>query len=365
MFGIGMFSKIKKLKNISICIFIFFIFIFCFFKYAKRIKNKKNINKIVFSVLLYDLDGTFLNRLEMYIILYDKKNNILKILPINTDIVIDKIEGTLIKQKSIRDIFNTDLINSNSNIAIYNFYINLYKVIGNIKIDFFINSNFKILSDVIYKKYNKKLIFKNNFCFIYDNTNFLIRSDIIDTILNFISLKIFNVYKIYYLFNTNIKKYFFILIYYKMKFFKPNIVFYDFPIKHNKGQIKPNIKNIKKILNSMYFITDINKNINIRNVTIDVKNASCIYNVAKNIAFFLRTNGFDVLDWGNSNAIYDKTLIKNHNGEFKNALKISKILRIGKILVSYDTNIYQNITIFVGKDFIKHKINNVLLNKSV
>jgi hypothetical protein len=330
-------------------------------------KTQKNVNKIIFSVLLYDLDGTFLNRLEMYIILYDKKNNILKILPVNTDIIIDKLEGTLIKQKSIRDIFNTDLINSDSNVAIHNFYINLYKIIGNIKIDFFINLDFNALNDIVYKKNNKESIFKNNFYCTDDNVNFLIRSDIIDVILNFISLKIFNAYKIYCLFNTNIKKYFFILIYYKMKFFKPNIVFYDFTIKYSKGQIKPNIKNIKKILDNMYLITDINKNVNIKNITIDIKNASCKHNIAKNVAFFLRTNGFDVLDWGNSNIVYDKTLIKNHNGKFENAFKIFKILKIGKIFVSQDINIYQNITIFIGKDFIKHKINihNILLNKTV
>jgi hypothetical protein len=363
-----MFLKIKKLKNISICIFIFFIFVFCIFKYIKKVKKQKNINKTIFSVLLYDLDGTFLKRLEMYIILYDKKNNILKILPINTDIVVNKLDGILIKQKSIREIFNFDIAENNYNIAIHNFYNNLYKTIGNIKIDFFISVDFKSLDNIIYKKNNnKKSIFKNNFYGIDDNMNFLIRSDVIDIILNFISLKVFNAYKIYCSFNTNIKKYFFIFIHYKMKFFKPDIVFYDFPIKYNKGQIKPNIKNIKKILNNMYLISNINENINTKNITIDIKNASYKYNVAKNIAFFLRTNDFDVLDWGNSNTIYNKTLIKNHNGEFDNALKIFKILKIGRIFVSYDVNIYQNITIFIGKDFIKHKMNigNIYLNTCI
>lgn len=56
----------------------------------KKLKDKGYIS---FSVLLCDTEKVFHGRFDAYIILYNKKTNILKVLSVNTDaVVFEKIE---------------------------------------------------------------------------------------------------------------------------------------------------------------------------------------------------------------------------------------------------------------------------------
>jgi cyclopropane fatty-acyl-phospholipid synthase-like methyltransferase len=83
---------------------------------------------------------------------------------------------------------------------------------------------------------------------------------------------------------------------------------------------------------------------------IDVKNASKKPHIAEKAAWLLRENGFDVLDWSNFPADYDKTLIKDYKGNFTQALRIAKVLKVGRVIVSYDSKIYYDIDVFIGED---------------
>jgi hypothetical protein len=89
-------------------------------------------------------------------------------------------------------------------------------------------------------------------------------------------------------------------------------------------------------------------------VLIDIKNASGKPRMAEKATWLLRKNKLDVLEWSNLCATYDKTLIKDYKGNFMQALRIAEILKIGKVMVSYNNRIYSDIGIFIGKDCVIH-----------
>ncbi|MDR3330825.1 MAG: hypothetical protein LBS47_01085 [Endomicrobium sp.] len=103
-----MFQILKKVVKypifiVNILVIIVLFLCVCIYKNADVSRKIKINNAISFSVLLYGTEKMFPGRLDLYTALYDKKNNILKVLFINTDTVVFR---NCKKVKSIKMLFN-------------------------------------------------------------------------------------------------------------------------------------------------------------------------------------------------------------------------------------------------------------------
>ncbi|MDR0956874.1 MAG: LytR C-terminal domain-containing protein [Endomicrobium sp.] len=342
-------KKIIKIIIFTICIFL--IVVLSFYIYIEKnniIENKiKNGNKVSFIILLYDIGNLFPKKLETYVVLYERSSNILKILSINTDVIVDFVKN---RGKSLKMLFYE---NSKKNLdyAIERFYLDLYKIIGNTaKVDFYLNVNFKKLKPIILN--DKKLrdfILNDNFK--NRDLKSLTHLEIIEYISKFAIYKVLNIYKQYGLLDINISKKSLFSLFLRFKFFKPVIMFCELPVKYTDLTVELDKRNTEEFLNKVYNVSMNSKKSN-NDVIIDIKNASKKSRMAEKIGWILRENKFDVLDWTNFNVSYYKTLIKDNKGNFYQSLRIANILKTGKIIVSYNSNIYSDITIFVGKDCI-------------
>lgn len=89
---------------------------------------------------------------------------------------------------------------------------------------------------------------------------------------------------------------------------------------------------------------------------IDVLNGCGVEEVAFQIAQYLRTKGFDVIDYGNYGAIVNESFIIDHVGKPDTAKLIAKVLGINenKVLRS-KSNYYNEFTVVIGKDYIMLK----------
>lgn len=310
---------------------------------AKKLKEKGYIS---FSVLLYGTEKIFPGRLDVYIALYDKRTNTLKVLSVNTDtVVLNKRE----KSRSLKTIFNENL-KKDVNVAIKKFYLDLHEVIGITAFaDFYINTSFEMFD--IAAGRNKKfkvILLKNNF----ENTDleFLNRIETIEYFMQLRSPAIMGICKNYGFFDTNIPKLSFVSSALRLKSFKPVLMFCEMPVKHTKTRVEDDKQGIEEFLNKIYYVSSVPK----KDVLIDIKNASGKPRMAEKAAWLLRKNKLDVLEWSNFYAVYDKTLIKDYKGNFLQALRIAEILKTGKVIVSYNNRIYSDIGIFIGKDCTIH-----------
>ncbi|MDR3071759.1 MAG: LytR C-terminal domain-containing protein [Endomicrobium sp.] len=287
------------------------------------------------------------DRLDAYTVSYDRQTNILKVLSVNTDVVVFKARG---KTKSLRTIFNEN-IKKDISIAIKNFYTDLYKLIGHTATpDFYINTSFETLDTVMRHNVKfKSIIEKSNFA--NKDLESLNRMDITEYVLHLIPHAITKIYKNYSFLDTNIPRLSLIYSVFRFKFLKPTLMFCEMPVKYTKTRVEPDKQNIEEFLNKVYYANSFMQT-NARDVLIDVKSSSRKPRMAEKATWLLRANGFDVLDWGNSKIIYDKTLVKTYRGDFDQALKIAKVLKNGKIIVSYDSKVYADIEVFIGEDCI-------------
>jgi hypothetical protein len=342
-----MFQTIKKIIKISTLILLvlvtaaIFIYI-CIDKNDAVAKKLKGKNYISFSVLLYGTEKIFPGRLDVYTALYDKRTNIIKVLSINTDaVVFEKRE----KSRSLKTIFNENS-KKDINIAIKKLYLDLHEIIGvAAAADFYINTSFEIFDIAAGRnKKNRSILLKDNF----ENRDLesLNRLETAEYFIQLTSPTIMKICKNYGFFDTNISKLSFVSSALRVKSLKPILMFCEMPVKHTKTRVEHDKQSIKEFLNKIYYVNPVPKN----DGFINIKNASGKPRMAEKVAWFLRKNKLDVLEWSNFYAAYDKTLIKDYKGNFMQALRIAEILKTGKVIVSYNNHIYYDIGIFIGKD---------------
>ncbi|MDR2676558.1 MAG: LytR C-terminal domain-containing protein [Endomicrobium sp.] len=356
------FLYLVVLSIISMLLFTY-IYVIKYDAVKKKLKSKNYTNC---SVLLYGTEKLFPGRVDAYNILYDKKSNILKIVSINTKIIISKKKGN---EKTLNDLFNNDK-KKNINTAIKNFHLNLQKIFDTTsKFDFYININFETLENITWKNKHLKFIISKN-SFENEDLESLNRFEMIEYLIHLMPYTAIKIYKNYSLLNTNISKMSLILSsILRLKLSKPIVLFCILPVKHVNGKVEYNKHNIADFLRTIYYANLIIDDSDSKNIKINVKNASKKPRMAEKIVWFLRANSFDVLDWSNHPITYNKTLIKDHKGNFMQALKIAKALKNGKVIISYDKKFCHDISIFIGKDCVIYdeldKINQKRYKKSI
>ncbi|MDR2251719.1 MAG: LytR C-terminal domain-containing protein [Endomicrobium sp.] len=341
-------KRTSKIKVISICLFLaVFVTVYAVYIYIYKrdvvFRKIKDNGRFSFSVLLYDSDVVFADRFDSYQIIYDSKNKLLKVLSVNSEAVVFKKKE---RARSLKTLFYENSKKGLSS-AIDKFYLDLYEIIGNAaSSDFYINMSFKTFNDMFGSDKNiKSLLAVNEF----ENKDLELLNclETIERILYLVPYRFFKIQKNYKYINTNIPKISLITLTLRIKKQKPIVMFCDMPVKHGRIRIEPNKQDIDEFLDKIYYKdTDINK----KNVIIDIKNASKQPRMAEKITWLLRANKFDVLDWGSFPIVYDTTLIKDYRGNFTQALKIAEILGTGKIIVSYNSSVYADINVFIGKD---------------
>jgi len=309
---------------------------------AEALKNKDCVS---FSVLLYGTEKMFPGRLDAYVILYDKKNNILKILSVNSDVVVFRKMG---ESKSLKVCFNENL-KKGVNKAIEQFYSDLRKIIGKAAAtDFYINTSFELFSIAAGK--NEKLkttLLKNSFK--DRNLESLNRIETIEYLLHLTSYDIIKIGAMCSFIGTNVSRLSFMSSLLRFNFLNPVVMFCEMPVKYVKTSIEPDRQNIKEFLNKVYY-AGLVLHAETDGMLIDVKNASKKPRMAEKVVWLLRENNFDVLDWSNFSADYDKTLIKDYKGNFAQALRIVKVLKAGRVIVSYNSKVYCDMDVFIGRD---------------
>jgi hypothetical protein len=340
-------KRAVKIVIISLCLLLLISFALYFYicKNDTVYKTIKSNDTFSFSVLLYDLEGTLSDRLEAYQIIYDCKNNLLKILKINTNAVIFKRKE---RARSIKTLFYENSKKS-LDIAIDAFYLDLHEIIGKADYslsDFYINMSLKTFVEMFGNDKNIKSLLAVK---ELENRDLELLNclETIERVLYLAPYKFFKIQKNYEYINTNISKISFLTLILKTKIHKPEIMFCDMPVKYTRTRVEPNKQDIEEFLNKIYYSDiDINK----KHIIIDVKNASKQNRMAEKVSWVLRANKFDVLDWGSFPIVYDKTIIKDLKGNFAQSLRISKIIGAGKVIISYNSSVYVDINVFVGKD---------------
>ncbi len=114
----------------------------------------------------------------------------------------------------------------------------------------------------------------------------------------------------------------------------------------------------KDQLNSLieYLINDdfkISKNIH---VVLKVYNATEYPKLAKQVAMFLRQNGYDVLSWGNWHKLQNKSKIIDYSQNEKLVSNLCNLLCINDVTSVFDHGssvLQRNILIILGQDFLK------------
>jgi hypothetical protein len=351
-----MFQTIKRIIKLSTLILLVLITaaVFMYIYINKNdavVKKLKEEDYVSFSVLLHGTGKIFPGRLDVYIILYDKKTNILKVLSVNTDtIVLRKRE----KSKSLKAMFNENS-KKDINVAIKKFYLDLHEIIGNAAVaDFYINTSFEIFDIASGKnKKSKFILLKDNFK--NRDLKSLNRLEIVEYFMHLTTPAMMKIYKNYNFFDTNIPKLSFVSSALRLKSLNPVLMFCEMPVKYTKTRVEHDKQNIEEFLNKIYY-AEVDPYANAKDVVlIDIKNASKKPRMAEKAAWLLRRNKLDVLEWSNNlYAGYDKTLIKDYKGNFMQALRIAKILKTGKVIVSYNNRIYSDMIVFIGKDCVIH-----------
>ncbi|CUS76382.1 LytR cell envelope-related transcriptional attenuator [Candidatus Kryptonium thompsonii] len=111
-----------------------------------------------------------------------------------------------------------------------------------------------------------------------------------------------------------------------------------------------------KILNGKHKFSDEEISVENPSYQIDVLNGCGVEDVAFQITQYLRSKGFDVIDYGNYDLIVNESFIIDHVGWPDTAKVIAKALGIdeGKIVRS-KSNYYNEFTVVIGKDYIMLK----------
>jgi hypothetical protein len=330
---------------VSLVVF-FLIYVYGSNKQSDIMKKFKGKDCVNCFVLLYGTEKLFPGYVYAYNILYDKRFNIIKVIFVDTEtVVLSKKEKT----KSLKDLFN-EAQKKNIDIAVKNFYLDLQKIFEDMApCDFYFNISFEMLDNITWKNEHLRFIISKNY-FENEDLKSINHLKTIECLMHIMPYAVVKIYRNYNLIDTNIPKLSFISSALRLKFFNPILLFCVMPVKYIRGRIEPDKQNIKEFLNKLSRVSLV-ENTNLKNVKIRIKNTFKKSRIAEKITWLLRANKFDVLDWDNFFITYDKTLIKDHKCNFLQDLRIAKILKIGKIIISYDKKFYYDVSIFIGKDF--------------
>lgn len=78
--------------------------------------------------------------------------------------------------------------------------------------------------------------------------------------------------------------------------------------------------------------------------------------MARKVANFLRTRGFDVVDIGNTEYISHTVILDRRDREQVNAIPVRRALRQGKLAFEPDPALFLEVTVIIGGDFKPSKI---------
>jgi len=86
-------------------------------------------------------------------------------------------------------------------------------------------------------------------------------------------------------------------------------------------------------------------------IRVQVLNGCGKTGMAKEVASFLRSKGFDVVDTGNTENILYTVILDRRDREQVNAIPVQKALRQGKLAFEPDPALFLEVTVIIGEDF--------------
>ncbi|MEN3013622.1 MAG: LCP family protein [Endomicrobiia bacterium] len=89
-----------------------------------------------------------------------------------------------------------------------------------------------------------------------------------------------------------------------------------------------------------------------KKVIVKIYNASCKPKLAKQVAFFLREKGYDVLDWANWYCKLPKSKIIDYSNDVKSLNQLCNLLNIFDINKSYSLEEQIDFAVILGEDFV-------------
>ncbi|MDR2191340.1 MAG: LytR C-terminal domain-containing protein [Endomicrobium sp.] len=313
---------------------------------SKKILFKKPLKC---AVLLYGSQTLYPERLESFLIYYERKNSIVKIISVNTDAVFfDKRKIARSLKKTFFEAAKKDI-----KTAVEKFYLNLFSIVDDsFEPDFYISADYETFLKT-FEGYPKIKSLVSQTDFTNRDLQCLTQLEIAENIVKLLNGSAFsNIIKLkQYRPNQDevLTKFAAGNLILHFKFNKVKIMFCDLPVKYGKKRIEPDRENIKNFFSQVYYKpTDIYLQNGAQKI--EVKNASGRPRMAEKAAWLLRDEKFDVLEWSNFSFIYEKTIIKESKGNFGAALKMAKILKGGKIIISYDFQSFYEASVFIGKD---------------
>ena len=350
------FKKIRKIILLAAASLILVSLILCAVFYL-NLSSKDEISKKIFSkeplkaaVLLYGTEKFFPERLEAFLIYYERESSLLKIVSINPDMVFfDKRKVAKTFKKAFFDTAKKDAKD-----AVKDFYSNLFPIIGNsFEPDFYINADYETFLTIFesnpeIKSLMQKTDFQNR------DLQCLNQLETAQAVTELLNNNIFKnalkLKKYYPQQNAALTKLAVFNLIVHFRFNNAKIMFCDLPVKYGaRKRIEPDKENIEKFFSQAYYsFTD--TAIKDCSGQIEVRNASGKPRMAEKAAWLLREAKFDVLEWGNFNFLYEKTIIKEYKGNFGAALKMAEIMKCGKVIVSYNSQNLYSASVFTGQD---------------
>ena len=345
-------KKILKTLN-SILIVSFLILLFVYIHMCKNDPLTKKIlmgQPVKFAVLFYGTENFMSEKLDVFLVSYEKSSKLFKILSVNPDMVVFRKKE---RARSFKYSF-TETAKKDVNLAVTNLYSDLFELTGNtFDADFYINMDYAQLAEIFAKNKKISALIKQD-GFINRDEECVNKIEMLEQFVKLLNKNaignLSRLLKYHSKTETNLKKRTALNMIAYFRLINNSVMFCELPAKYAKTRIEPDKTNIADFMALVYYSDTPLTAESPRGGVIEVKNASRTPRMAEKATWLLRENKFDVLDWSNSVVAYEKTIIKDYKGKFADSLEIAGILKCGKIIVSYNANTYYNIGIFLGKD---------------
>ena len=344
-------KKILLIANfILIAVFMTAVFLFVYFSFSEPLTNKLTSGKPVkFMITFYGTEKLLPDVLEVYFVYYERDSNLLKVLSVNTDIVVFKKNA---RARSLKySFFNS--AQKDLQTALTTFYQNVFEMTDNgFTPDYYVTMSFESLLQTAGTNGGLKNLITNR-SFENRDLECLNQLEFAESVMKAFKTGMFsnirNIRKNYDLLDTNIPKLAFINMIMYFKMYNAEIVFFDLPAKYTKTRVEPDKDNILDFLYTVYYpLTDMDKKT--LGGMIDVRNASGKSRMAEKAAWKLRESKFDVLEWSNYKTRYEKTLIKDYKGKYAASKETANALGCGKVIISYDNKNPLSARVFIGTD---------------
>ncbi|MDR2771978.1 MAG: LytR C-terminal domain-containing protein [Elusimicrobiota bacterium] len=323
------------------------IIVFLFFsKTGIQIKKLWLGQPLMINVLFYSKGEVLAEKLDAFVVYFDGKAKLIKIMSIDPEISLEK-------NLSLRKTFyNT--AQKNLTAAKEKFYADLDDIFEHRFSDAYrISVDYETLSEMfIVKGKLFELISKNDFANIDEKE--ITQLKIFEMFLNRFEqlpfLTWLSIKNNYSALDTDLSKTLFANLLLYLQFSKQPILFYDVPVSKTAAKIEPLRSEILRFLDNVFLVS---QTTNVDDFTnfVEIKNASATPRAAQYTTWLLRENGIDVLDYLNSPITADETIIKDYKGNIMQAKKIAQILGVGKIIISYDSHYYYDTTVIIGADY--------------